>query len=213
MNNINIQQAYWDSVAGEKTFLHSICFNVLQKMISPEEAILDYGCGYGRTCNELVECGYRSVVGIDISSQMIARGRALYPSIALVQYDGEKLPFLDESFSACVLVAVLTCIPTNVGQEQVISEIQRVLRPGGILYVSDYPIQEDERNQERYRQYVEEFGIYGIFRLPDGGVMRHHDRSWISELLSEFVVIQDNLTEVRTMNGNVANAFQLIVKK
>jgi SAM-dependent methyltransferase len=213
MNNIDIQKTYWDSITEKKSFTHPIFMNIFSELISVENSILDYGCGYGRTCNELSEYGYNKVVGIDISSHMIDRGKVLYPNLDLLYFDGKKIPFPDESFFACTLLAVLTCIPTNTGQMKVINEIHRVIRPGGILYISDYPIQKDQRNQERYQQYENEFDTYGIFRISDGGVLRHHYMSWIYKLLSEFIIIREDRIEVCTMNGNVAEAFQLIVKK
>jgi len=213
MSNIDVQKAYWDSVADKKTFTHPICMSLFQQLVPVTAPILDFGCGYGRTCKELVECGYREVVGIDISPQMIIRAKTLDPTLELHHFDGTAIAFPDESFSACTLLAVLTCIPTNAGQTQLISEIHRVLRPGGLLYISDYPIQKDARNQQRYRQYENEFGVYGTFRLSDGGVVRHHDMRWIHQLLCDFAVIREEQIETRTMNGNVAEVFQLIVKK
>lgn len=175
--------------------------------------VLDYGCGYGRACAELATSGYRDVVGVDISAGMIARGRALDPNLDLRRCDGCSLPFADDTFDACVLLAVLTCIPTDAGQRLVLAEIRRILRPGGILYVSDYPLQPDSRNQARYRKFQKAFGVFGVFRLPDGGVVRHHDRRWIHELLAPFEIIGENRAEVTTMNGNAARIFQILARK
>ncbi|WP_318484851.1 class I SAM-dependent methyltransferase [Photobacterium leiognathi] len=36
--------------------------------------ILDFGCGYGRITKQLSELGYREVVGIDSSKEMVKRG-------------------------------------------------------------------------------------------------------------------------------------------
>lgn len=213
MSKIDIQKEYWDGVAKKKTFTHPICMNVFRESVSAGEAILDYGCGYGRTCHQLVECGYCNVVGIDISSQMIAHGKALNPSLELLHFHGKTIPFPDESFPACTLLAVLTCIPTDAGQTRVINEIHRVLCPGGLLYVSEYPIQKDPRNQKRYLQYEDEFGIYGVFRLSDGGVVRHHEMSWVYRLLSAFTVIWEDKIKVCTMNGNATEVFQMVAKK
>lgn len=213
MNPIDVQTAYWDSVAPTKTFSHPVDVDTLRTWVRPDEKILDYGCGYGRTCAQLTENGYSNVTGVDISCQMIKRGLAENPALDLLHADAETLPFPDHSFCACTLLAVLTCIPTDAGQRQVISEIFRVLRPGGILYLSDYPLQSDERNTDRYRQHEAEYGKYGVFGLPEGAVVRHHDMAWIHQLLAPFQRIREQPIEVSTMNGNKATIFQIIAKK
>lgn len=58
-------------------------------------------------------------------------------------------------------------------QEQLLSEIKRVLKPQGILYVNDFLLNTDESNLLRYEKYKEAYGVYGVFELPDGEVCRH----------------------------------------
>jgi SAM-dependent methyltransferase len=111
------------------------------------------------------------------------------------------------------LFAVLTCIPTNKGQELLIQEIHQVIRPGGVLYVSDYWLQDDDRNRERYRKWKDRYGTYGIFELSEGAVCRHHDRKWIEKLFSSFEMIEFVDIDVFTMNGNKAKAFQYYGRK
>ena len=213
MNKLDYQQTYWDRIATKKTFTHSIQLDKFQELVSLQSKILDYGCGYGRTCAELIENGYSDITGIDISSEMIKRGLSLYPDINLQHVDNGILPFGDHTISACTLLAVLTCIVTNAGQRDVIGELCRVLKPGGILYISDYPLQKDQRNKERYHQFENEYGNLGVFGLPDGGVVRHHTMSWIYDLLFQFDILMEENVDVSTMNGNQATIFQIIAKK
>ncbi|MGC4951250.1 class I SAM-dependent methyltransferase [Streptomyces sp. DT224] len=42
-------------------------------------AILDYGCGYGRTLRALEQQGFTNLTGADISPGMISRARTLHP--------------------------------------------------------------------------------------------------------------------------------------
>jgi SAM-dependent methyltransferase len=85
---------------------------------------LDYGCGYGRTCAELMDFGYTDVIGVDISSEMIRSGLFFDAGLNLQQIDGEILPFPDNTFSACTLLSVLTCIPTDIGQQELINSLK-----------------------------------------------------------------------------------------
>jgi SAM-dependent methyltransferase len=213
MSEIDIQKAYWDAVAKTKTFTHPIPTHVFRGLLSADARILDYGCGYGRTCSEFFEAGYRSIWGIDISAAMITRGHSLHPELALLRFDGISLPFADCSFDACTMLAVLTCIPTDAGQKRAIDEIHRVLRPGGVFFMSDYPLQSDTRNQRRYREFTSELGMYGVFRLSDGAVVRHHDMGWIHRLLCEFEILGEESIRVSTMNGNAADIFQIFARK
>ena len=93
MNKIDLQETYWDSFATEKSFTHPISLDEIREVIPNDGKILDYGCGYGRTCNELTRGGFNDVVGVDISSQMIARGKLLNPELNLQHFDGVTLPF------------------------------------------------------------------------------------------------------------------------
>jgi SAM-dependent methyltransferase len=211
--DINNQNQYWDSVAWEKTFTHPLNIEVFRKHVPAENLILDYGCGYGRTVNELLDHGYMKVVGIDSSLLMIERGHRMYPHLDLQVLPASGLSYGDESFDAVLLFAVLTCIPTNKGQQDLLQNLIRLLRPGGLLYISDYYLQEDDRNRQRYEQFATEFDVYGVFRLPEGTILRHHSVEWIETLTSEFKVIHLSEITVSTMNESLAKGFQYMGKK
>ena len=112
-----------------------------------------------------------------------------------------------------LLFAVLNCIPTDAGQSALIADIYRVLRPGGIVYISDYRIQPDARNRRRYDQFKDRYGMYGVFEIDGGGVVRHHTQQWIETLLTGFQAVDLYDMNVTTMNGNTALGFQYIGRK
>jgi len=213
MKNIDNQFKYWDRVSASKTFTHPMDIERLKALVSTNAEILDFGCGYGRTCEELYRFGFRNIVGVDSSEMMIERGRREYSHLDLQTLKNNHVPYNPDTFDAVILFAVLTCIPTNAGQQALISEIYRTLRPGGIVYISDYWLQSDERNLGRYDAYKEKYGVYGIFELPEGAIVRHHDQDWISSLLKDFVMVEMVDIEVKTMNGNSSNGFQYIGRK
>jgi len=213
MNRLDSQNTYWDSVATKKTFTHPVRIDLLRDILPHGARILDYGCGYGRTCAFLRENGYHRVVGVDISSEMIARGLRSDNTLDLRHIKGAPLPFAESSCDACTLLAVLNCIPTDNGQRMLINELRRVLRPGGILYLSDYPLQKDEKNLDRYNRFETEFEKFGIFQLPDSAVLRHHDMDWIYTLLAQFDIFWETNIDVLTMNGSRADIFQIMARK
>ena len=112
-----------------------------------------------------------------------------------------------------LLFAVLTCIPDSSDQRVLVTEVERVLRPGGLIYLSDLLVNDDLRNRERYQQYAENYSCYGVFELPEGVVVRHHEREWIEELTRAFHRVEYEPFSVTTMNGNTSAACQFMGRK
>lgn len=206
------QKEYWDNSTG-KTFTSTLHLNKLSRYIKKSDCILDVGCGYGRTLYELYVNGYKNLKGVDFSSKMIEKGRRLYPFLNLaVKYD-KNLEFDDCSFDVITLSAVLTCIIDDDEQKHLINEILRILKPDRTFYVTDFLINDDERNLARYNVYESKYNKYGVFETPDGAVLRHHDIAWIKELLSSFKILELENVVYNTMNGHTSNAFYCICKK
>jgi len=180
----------------------------VRQWLSPENRILDFGCGYGRCLGQLLNEEYSDLIGLDFSPAMIAAARAQFPEIAFQEIDSLSIPLPDASVDGALLFSVLTCIPTDEGQQKLIAELRRVLRRGGLLYISDLWLQADERNRARYARDQQKYGVYGVFDLPEGVTVRHHDPKWIETLTKDFDMVALDNIEVVTMNGNPAQAFQ-----
>lgn len=204
------QQEYWNQVSDKKEFTTPFQAEAFGRYVQKDSRILDLGCGYGRTLNELCQAGYRNLIGIDFSEGMIRRGHEQFPFLDLRVKRSTQIELPDASMDAVILFAVLTCIRNNTEQQALLREIQRVLRPGGILYVNDFLLNSDERNRVRYEKFQEKYGTYGVFELPEGAVLRHHDEAWIKELLSDFTALAYEHLTFRTMNGNQSNGFYFI---
>ena len=201
------QKEYWNEVSSTKQFTIPIMRDLFSAYVSKEDQILDVGCGYGRVMNELYEQGYKKLIGIDFSKGMIERGHRQFPYLDLREKTSEKIDLEDDCVDAVILFAVLTCIYRDEEQKILIDEIRRVLRPGGILYIGDYLINEDDRNQKRYEKYESVFGTYGVFELPEGAICRHHSEEYIRSLLKEFETLEFFPTTYTTMNGHSATGF------
>ena len=110
-------------------------------MVDKNAVILDDGCGYGRL-SELFATGFTQITGADTCSAFVGRGLALHPELNLLTIqNSSSLPFKDHSFDLILLFAVLTCIPANSAQLELIRQLHDQLRPGGVLYISDYYLQ------------------------------------------------------------------------
>ena len=214
MSALNNQKEYWDKVAGAKTFTHPLDPEILTGFFEKTFRILDYGCGYGRLAEELYTDGFISITGVDTSAALIKRGQALYPELNLIHIsDADALNNFETDFDAVVLFAVLTCIPGNEGQKQLVDTLRKRLRKNGLLYISDYYLQESSGEVSRYGLLENDPDNYGVFSLPEGVVFRHHTKEWIKDLLQDFDILSEKMIPVKTMNGSVAEAFQILARK
>jgi SAM-dependent methyltransferase len=113
---------------------------VLRQYLPAAGETLVIGCGAGRELFGLESLGY-GVTGIDVSPALIeaaqreaqARGSSARISLA----DGRTLSFPDESFDIVTLWSqVLANVPFEAGRQDLLSEVHRVLRPGGVATFS-----------------------------------------------------------------------------
>ncbi|MFM2223923.1 MAG: hypothetical protein RJA07_125 [Bacteroidota bacterium] len=210
---MNLQQQYWNKVAKEKTFTHPLNISLLEKFVSKNSCIVDYGCGYGRIVKELNDNGFNVVKGFDFSVELINRGHKNGVENIFQIDSAIDLPIKNNSVDCFLLFAVLTCIPDNQSQIELIEILFKKLKTGGIIYISDYYLQTNSVEVNRYEYLNNDKENFGVFTLPDGATFRHHTKDWIKFLLKDFQIINENLMEVKTMNSNIAEAFQIIVKK
>ncbi len=133
---------------------------------------------------------------------MIARGRAAHPDLDSRHVEPGPLPFDDASFDAALLFAVLTSIPSAEHQQALVAEVERVLVPGGLLFVSDLWMQDDDRNRARYAAGERVHGTRGVFEHPEGAAFRHPDREWLEDLRLGRETLSLRDVDVTTMNGN-----------
>lgn len=213
MSLIYEQEKYWDKVADEKEFPTPFQIKDFEKYVSKNMKILDVGCGYGRTLNELHHQGFHDLSGVDYSQNMINRGLKQYPYLNLIKNDGEKIPSSDKEFDAILLIGVLTSNIKDLEQENLILEILRILKNDGTVYIADFLINNDERNIQRYQKYENKYGTYGVFELPEGAILRHHTREHILKLTKGFHELLFKETSYDTMNGHKSNGFYFIGEK
>ena len=210
---IDQQKAYWDRLAADKVFTHPLNVEKIKSIISTEQRVLDYGCGYGRLSQQLRENGYKNVLGIDTSPKMIEKGKQLFPQLNLKILE-VNTPFPENSsFDLILLFSVLTCMTKNETIQELMNTFHSILLPGGYLYISDTLIQKNQRNLKRYEQFYREFGHFGIFRLADGGIFRHFNIAEIKEFTSKYEQISIDYLQVRTMNNHPAQGFQYLCRK
>lgn len=112
--------------------------NLIEKYFSKQDRILDLGCGTGRTTIPLFQLGYTGIIGLDIAESMIQRAqdlaRSVEAEVSFVTGNACDLRYPDHSFdSALFSYNGIMQIPGRQNRKKALSEIQRVLRPGGVF--------------------------------------------------------------------------------
>lgn len=117
------------------------------------ERVLDLGSGAGTDSlvAALMVGPEGSVIGIDMTPEMIAKSRAGaaelgLDNVAFVEGEAEMLPFADASFDVVISNGVIDLIPDKAAA---FSELYRVLGPGGRIQVADVTIQQPVSEEGR----------------------------------------------------------------
>jgi len=100
------------------------------------ERVLDIGSGGGEQAALLAESGISEVLGIDASPYLVAHASENYPQVQFSVRAAESTEFADADFDAVCLGFVFHEIPPKYA-ELVITEIHRILKPGGELIIAE----------------------------------------------------------------------------
>ncbi|MCH2171047.1 class I SAM-dependent methyltransferase [Myxococcota bacterium] len=128
------------------------CADVMRRQVIPPMArflseaegrplrVLDVGCGTGRTLHQIATAipGHQ-YFGLDMSPFYIENARselAQIPEVSLVAENAEALPYRTGYFDIVTSVYLFHELPRQ-ARRRVLTEIRRVLRPGGLLVVED----------------------------------------------------------------------------
>lgn len=135
VSGIEDPQIFVDS--GADNALQFIGFLHKHLRTSGAPRVLDWGCGPGRMDRYLLRFWPEAALtGCDIDAEAVEWcQRALRPGTFCATAPYPPLPFADESFDAVVGYSVMTHLPWPV-QEQWLSEIRRILVPGGVFATS-----------------------------------------------------------------------------
>jgi ubiquinone/menaquinone biosynthesis C-methylase UbiE len=114
--------------------------------VQPGNRVLDIGCGPGFFARMLAEAvgPQGSVVGIDAAPEMIEYASRKARRLANCKFEtgaAEALAFPESSFDVVVSSLMIHHIPAEL-RLQAAREMCRVLRPGGVLLLSDFSIPE-----------------------------------------------------------------------
>ncbi len=100
-------------------------------VVQPGDRVLDACCGTGDLALVASRAGAR-VTGLDFSERMLERARRKSGEVEWVQGDAQQLPFEDTSFDAATVGFGVRNLDDL---ERGLTELHRVLRPGGRLAI------------------------------------------------------------------------------
>lgn len=121
------------AVGGESRFRHLPLEGL---SITPETRVLDLCCGSGQA-TEIIAQYSQQVTGLDASRRSLARARGNVPTADYVEAFAEDMPFEDSSFDLVHTSAALHEMAPDQLQ-QILGEVYRVLKPGGIFTLVDF---------------------------------------------------------------------------
>jgi len=149
----------------------------------PGAKILDVGCGTGVTMEYLQDtCGLQAV-GVDVSLVRLEQGRKRLPYLQFIQAAGESLPIVDVSFDGVITECSLS-VMQDAGT--VITEISRILIPGGKLAITDIylPISDSSAgylNRNQLKTMLEKAGFTIIVWEDQSAFLREFIACYIME--------------------------------
>lgn len=137
-------------------------YELIKKNFNPLGETADIGCGNGRDANWMSKNGFR-VCGFDSSAELIQLANQLFPHIKFQQSNLPKLKEVSEKYDNVLCETVIMHLPKNEIIEA-IQNLKRILKKGGILYLS--------------------------WRVTEGDDLRHKDGRLYSAFPPDFVLSQ-----------------------
>lgn len=132
----NLYSAFANEIAGTSDEMAFVA--ALKKIGTLEnKAVLDFGCGSGRTTHFLQSLNPALLVGVDRDEAMLTQAHGGKADYDLVRATGtkENLPFRSSSFDV-VFAAYVVCETSSYAElKSTFSNLKRVLKPGGELFV------------------------------------------------------------------------------
>lgn len=155
-----------DVIRNFRTLRDTLLAVIGQKRAKQGLDVIDIGCNAGANCFVWAEIGHR-VAGLDINQPLLAiaeqRAAAAGYRIDFRLGSATELPWPDASFDVCVVPELLEHV---VEWQRCLDEFCRVLRPGGVVYISTTnwlcPVQEEFR-----------LPLYSWYPAP---LKRHYER-------------------------------------
>lgn len=160
---------YWDSryeAEGDITYDWLLTYSQLRSVIVPrfpnkQAEILNLGCGNSTLSEELYKEGYHYITSVDFSAVLIERMTEhyqLYEDMEFSVMDVRRLEFPDDCFGLVIDKGTLDCVLCSDNSFnkaiETLTQVHRVLAPGGIFLLVSYGVPDTRVGYLRSRQFT-----------------------------------------------------------
>ena len=104
--------------------------------VRQNDTVLDCGCGLGQG-TFLLSQRAKKAIGLDIDSQFIAYCKEHCTVCDFIRHDiSHSMPFEDNHFDVVIAIEILEHLPTGSLVRKALTDMNRILKPGGFFVVS-----------------------------------------------------------------------------
>ena len=176
---------------------------ILKDRFSKDFKILDAGCGSGRNMLYFIENGF-DIYGVDSDTNKIQMLKNQFDKTKFTVASLENIPFNNNEFNYIICNAVLHFANTKNHFFAMFSELFRVLKPNGTLFIrmtSNFGIENLVTNIKD-----------GVYKIPDGSMRFLLTESLLEKLKSDFNF--EFIEPLKTVNVNNLRCMStLVIKK
>lgn len=104
------------------------------EFLKPDDLILEAGCGTGRYVVSLRSRGYTKITGIDFGEKTIKRVKELFPDLPVTFGDATNTGIPEKTLDGYISLGVVE--HRMDGPEPFLTEAYRIVKPGGIAFIS-----------------------------------------------------------------------------
>lgn len=189
------------SIGGRIALEHLHRYAIAQQMVEGK-IVLDIasGEGYG---SQLLSFAAAEVVGVDLSAEAVAYARARYvrPNLKFMAGSATAIPLDDLSVDAVVSFETIEHLADH---ELMISEIKRVMKPGGLLIISS----PDKEFYSDATGHQNEFHVKELYRHEFEDLIRKNFRNHCFFYQGFFIggiVFRDSPAKLESFTGSFHN--------
>ena len=204
-----LESTHWWFVGRRRLFRREL----RRLSVSPRSRVLDVGIGGGSNLRMLGDMGFTNVTALDFLADNLVRARGRYRA-SFVRGDATRLPFGDGSFHLLLATDVIEHLDDDT---LAMRELQRVLKPAGVLlvtvpaFMSLWGLQDIvSAHRRRYRQKQ-------LLDLFDGTLVRPHRCYYFNFVLFPAIWLVRQLvrrvrTDLRSENEINSPAINAVLK-
>lgn len=190
----------WDSRLGSGRFFDdfAVSYDTLNRVISlgydrswrdhavnnmlPANSVLDVSTGTGDIVRALLKHGDtpQRLVGVDPSIEMLRIAQKKFSDIDFIQAAAEKLPFADAEFDGAI---VSFGVRNFADRDKGLSEMVRVVRPGGKLVILEIAMTRSDEIMARAKNMFVTFAMPRLAALLSGHPFAYR---YLSDSMSSF---------------------------